>query len=189
MPGPSFCSLSVVQRPAHLLSRNDFNQQRLENPRIATPSQQLSDACNGKWGPGRFFWVSRDPPTMRRPRGGGCRAISRSQTEPQCDVVITQEAQRRRVRPADALQRARYAAQEAAKPRPALSSDEVAASRTAARAPKAEANQRPPLGKRRHTTRTSSDIPAIVTRKLRGWGSGSSTLRRARARTGHDAMA
>jgi hypothetical protein len=27
----------------HLLPRNDINQQRLEDPRIATPSQQLSD--------------------------------------------------------------------------------------------------------------------------------------------------
>src|ERR1700733_1872699 len=70
----------------HLLSRNDFNQQRLENPRIATLSQQLfSNAGNGKCG-WRISWFSA-PPHHAVSAGGGWLAISRPQTEPQYDTV------------------------------------------------------------------------------------------------------
>jgi hypothetical protein len=44
MLGPPSARLLWLKGRRHLLSRNDFNQQRLETARIATLSQQLSDA-------------------------------------------------------------------------------------------------------------------------------------------------
>jgi hypothetical protein len=68
--GPSSDLNSAVQRRRHLLSRNDFNQQRLENPRIATLSQHCFSDAGRKWGPANYL-VNRNAPHSGASGGGG----------------------------------------------------------------------------------------------------------------------
>ena len=80
--------ISGLKGRRDLLSRNDFNWQRLETARIATLSQQLfSVALKWKMGPDKFPGEPRAPHRGVSGGRGGWLATSRPQTEPQYDIV------------------------------------------------------------------------------------------------------
>ena len=59
---PPSAHLLWLKGRRHPLSRKDFNRQRCETARVATRSQQLADAGNGKWGPRNFSGEPQRPP-------------------------------------------------------------------------------------------------------------------------------
>jgi hypothetical protein len=69
-------TISALKGRRHLSSCKDFNWQRPETERIATLSQQLTDASNGKWGSRQIFLANRNAPTMLRPSGGMVRDLT-----------------------------------------------------------------------------------------------------------------
>ena len=88
MPGAFFRSPFWLKGRRHPSFRNDFNRQRLETARIATLSQQCFPTPEMENGAPANFSVSRDPPTMRRPGAGGCRATPGPKTELQAIFVL-----------------------------------------------------------------------------------------------------